>query len=141
MKDLPQTMIDEINALEGFDARALHRRYREYLSDMANCQISGILRSVIAYRMQERFYGVSLNEATKAKLEGRGDLPARLRPLEREVMPGARLFREWKGERHEVIIREDGKYEYKGKMYRSLSGVARAITGTQWNGKLFFGVK
>lgn len=65
--------IDEINALEGFDARALHRRYRDYLSDVSNCQISGILRSIIAYRMQEKFYGMSLDEATKAKLEGRGE--------------------------------------------------------------------
>ena len=53
---------------------------------------------------------------------------------------GTRLVREWKGVEHCVTVREDG-FEYQGRPYQSLSAVARAITGTRWNGLQFFGVK
>lgn len=56
------------------------------------------------------------------------------------LKPGSRLLREYKGSKHEVIVAEGG-YQYQDKMYRSLSQIARLITGTRWNGKLFFGVK
>jgi len=57
-----------------------------------------------------------------------------------EIKPGTKLIREYKGEKHEVIALEKG-FEYREKQYKSLSAIAREITGTQWNGKLFFGVK
>ena len=53
---------------------------------------------------------------------------------------GTKLVREYKGRKYEVIVCEDG-YQYDGQHYKSLSKIARKITGTQWNGKLFFGVK
>ena len=53
---------------------------------------------------------------------------------------GTRLSREWNGTRHEVTI-VSGGFEYKGKRYRSLTAVTRAITGTHWNGRAFFGLK
>ena len=56
------------------------------------------------------------------------------------IKSGTKLFREYKGVKHEVIAEGD-KYKYQGKLYNSLSKIAREITGTQWNGKLFFGVK
>ena len=52
-----------------------------------------------------------------------------------------RHVRFWKGERYETTVRDDGRYEYNGEIYSSLSAVAKAITGTHWNGRLFFGVK
>ena len=57
-----------------------------------------------------------------------------------EIKAGTKLIREYKGEKHEVIALEKG-FEYKNRQYKSLSAIAREITGTQWNGKLFFGVK
>jgi len=57
-----------------------------------------------------------------------------------EIKAGTKLIREYKGEKHEVITLEK-EFEYKDKQYKSLSAIAREITGTQWNGKLFFGVK
>jgi len=57
-----------------------------------------------------------------------------------EIKPGTKLIREYKGEKHEVTALEKG-FEYRGKQYKSLSAIANLITGTQWNGKLFFGVK
>ena len=53
---------------------------------------------------------------------------------------GTRLIREWKGVEHCVTVLDDG-YEYQGRPFKSLSAVARTITGTRWNGLLFFGLK
>jgi phosphatidate phosphatase PAH1 len=52
---------------------------------------------------------------------------------------GIRLIREFKGDKHEVTTLERG-FEYKGRFYKSLSAIANEITGTRWNGKVFFGV-
>jgi len=57
-----------------------------------------------------------------------------------DIKPGTRLVRNWKGERHSVTVIADG-YEYKNKKYFSLSEIASQITGTRWNGWLFFGIK
>ena len=56
------------------------------------------------------------------------------------IKPGTRLVRQYKGTRYEVIATHEG-FLYQGKEYKSLSMIAREITGTRWNGKLFFGVK
>jgi hypothetical protein len=64
-------------------------------------------------------------------------------PLVRAALrlkPGTRLVREWHGEVHQVTVLGHG-VEYRGTTYRSLSEVARLITGTRWSGPLFFGVK
>ena len=56
------------------------------------------------------------------------------------IKPGTRLVRTWNGERHSVLVKEGG-FEHKGTTYATLSEVARAITGTRWNGWLFFGLR
>jgi hypothetical protein len=56
------------------------------------------------------------------------------------LLEGTKLLREWRGVMHEVTV-IDGGYEHQGRRYRSLSAVARAITGTQWSGPLFFGLR
>ena len=56
------------------------------------------------------------------------------------LKPGSTLVREWGGKRHEVFVVTDG-FVYDGRTFRSLSQVAFAITGTKWNGPVFFGVK
>lgn len=56
------------------------------------------------------------------------------------IKPGTRLVRVWKGKRYNVIIRANG-YEFDGKVYTSLSQIASDITGTRWNGWVFFGLK
>ena len=58
----------------------------------------------------------------------------------RKVGPDTILIREWAGTRHEVTVVENGVM-FRGKRYRSLSQVARMITGSQWSGPLFFGLK
>ncbi len=78
-----------------------------------------------------------------AQMEGAG-----LKPSERlstgrpsvSLHPGTRLLREWQGSTHEVLVLDTG-FEYAGQTYKSLSAIARAITGTPWSGPAFFGVK
>jgi hypothetical protein len=57
-----------------------------------------------------------------------------------QVHPGSRLIRVWRGETHQVTVLEDG-YLYADKKWRSLSAIAKAITGTRWSGPVFFGLK
>ena len=54
---------------------------------------------------------------------------------------GTKLYRIWKGRQYVVTVGKQGKYIYNGETFKSLSAVARKITGTKWNGKVFFGVK
>jgi hypothetical protein len=56
------------------------------------------------------------------------------------LAPGARLVREWQGRTHQVTVLAAG-FEYAGQTYRSLSAIARTITGTPWSGPAFFGVR
>jgi hypothetical protein len=67
--------------------------------------------------------------------------PVRFR-IRADMMPitGTRLLREWQGVEHVVTVTSDG-FEWKGRPYKSLSAIARAITGTRWNGWVFFGLK
>ena len=67
-----------------------------------------------------------------------GRLPAMRPPV--ALKPGTRLLREWQGTTHEVRVLDAG-FDYAGQTYKSLSAVARAITGTPWSGPLFFGIK
>ena len=56
------------------------------------------------------------------------------------LSPGTRLLREWQGQTHHVTVVADG-FEFDGKVWRSLSAIARSITGTSWSGPAFFGLK
>jgi hypothetical protein len=103
------------------------------------------LESRLAYRIQELAYG-GLKPETVARLEALGEELYGGNPVMRRVRhqdrptAGTRLLREYQGVEHTVTVTRDG-YEYLGRPYRSLSAIARAITGTRWNGWTFFGLK
>jgi hypothetical protein len=98
----------------------------------------------LAYKIQENAYG-GLKRSTRAELRrigraletGSESLTPNLRP---RTKPGTRMVRHWRGKPHEVLITESG-FEYCGRSYGSLSQIAREITGTQWSGPAFFGLK
>jgi len=71
------------------------------------------------------------------ELKQTGAAAKRFRP---QLKPGTRLIREWQGRTYEVVVRDDG-LSWQGMQYRSLSAIARKITGTAWSGPLFFGLK
>ena len=131
----------EIVSLYGVKASRLHQRYDGTFPELKLCRQCKILRAEIAYRLQVRFYGHSLAPDTEQLLLRAAGDTARLHGDGQPPKAGTRLLREWKGTIYEVILREDGQIEYAGRFWRSLSAVARDITGTNWNGKLFFGLK
>ena len=87
--------------------------------------------------------GVSESDQLILRRIAENDDRANLRQVgkNRNMTQGTRLVKEWKGKIYTVTITVDGRYEYDGEIYRSLSAVADKITGTHWNGKKFFGVK
>ena len=103
------------------------------------------LESRLAYRIQELAYG-GLKPETVKRLEELGDeleaeaAPSRKRRQEGKPIAGTRLLREWQGVEQIVTVTADG-FEWQGRPYKSLSAIARAITGTRWNGWVFFGLK
>lgn len=103
------------------------------------------LESRLAYRIQELAYG-GLKLETVRRLEKLGEeldggrVNIRKRPANDRPVSGTRLIRDYQGVEHCVTVR-DNDFEYQGRPYKSLSAIARAITGTQWNGLAFFGLK
>jgi hypothetical protein len=97
---------------------------------------------IVVYRIQEKAFG-GLKESTLRKLrelaDGNavGQTPAQ-KSLRLKI--GTRYVREHAGKLHEVTVLDAG-YEYEGQTYRSLSEIARTITGTKWSGPAFFGLK
>jgi hypothetical protein len=102
-----------------------------------------LLELGVAWKLQERVHG-GLGAATKRRLvdlaktvDENGDL-AKTRAV--RLKPGAKLVREWRGETHDVLVLEDG-YQWRGRRWRSLSAIAREISGTHWSGPRFFGLR
>ena len=99
----------------------------------------------LAYRIQELAYG-GIDPNTRRILDGLADeaegLVRHRRPSAdpRNPVTGTTLVREWDGVAHHVTVQKDG-YEWQGRTYKSLSAVARAITGSRWNGYRFFGLR
>ena len=97
----------------------------------------------ITYKLQERAYG-GLSTATARKLEQAGADSLSRGPVTPappiSLRPGTRLVREWRGVTHTALIHADG-IEWRGQRYRSLSVVARKITGARWSGPRFFGIR
>lgn len=103
------------------------------------------LESRLAYRIQELAYGglkpetVRRLEQLGEQLDGGNKAVRRIRGSDIPIA-GTRLVREYQGVEHTVTVTTTG-YEWQGRPYKSLSAIARAITGTRWNGLLFFGLK
>ena len=103
------------------------------------------LESRLAYRIQELAYGglkletIRRLERLGEELDGGDRKKSRIRA---DTMPiaGTRLIREWQGVEHAVTVTANG-FEWQGRPHKSLSAIARAITGTRWNGWTFFGLK
>jgi len=102
-----------------------------------------LLIRAVAYRMQEVALGGLRPEPQRQlrqiaqELKQTGEAGKRFRP---QLRSGTRLLREWQGRTYEVVVLDDG-FSWRGMQYRSLSAIARKITGTAWSGPLFFGLK
>jgi hypothetical protein len=127
-------------ALSNFELRAEWRRLHG-MQPPKSLSRDLLLRG-ITYKIQERAFG-GLSKSLLRKLTGTGpdvSLGEHRSPSPRTVVkPGTRLVREWNGDTHSVLVHADG-VEWRGTRYRSLSIVAREITGAHWSGPRFFGL-
>jgi hypothetical protein len=141
----PASVLPRLAALKTGSIADLKQQWRELFGTEPQPYNRKYLESRLAYRIQELAYG-GLKPQTLARLEALGEqldggniVLRRIRAQDRPIA-GTRLLREYQGVEHTVTVTRDG-YEYLGRPYRSLSAVARAITGTRWNGWTFFGLK
>ena len=126
----------ELARLRSLALDALRRRWRVVFGRTPPAGLSkDLLGRMIVWRMQEQAFG-GLDRESLRFLEGlarHGGSPRR------RLKPGTVLVRDYQGQRHTVTVAPDG-FDWQGATYPSLSAVARAITGTAWNGPRFFGL-
>jgi len=134
----------EINATQSETTFQLRQRWKAlYGTEPPPRASRDLLMRAVAYRLQERVLG-GLSASTRRLLERIADAaaehrPTRLKP-QCKLHPGAILLRHWGGVQHQVTVLQSG-VQFRGKPSRSLSEVARIITGSRWSGPLFFGLK
>jgi hypothetical protein len=127
--------------LESMDRAALLALWSATLGGEPPARLSRpFLRRILAFELQAREAG-GLPAAVKRKLESLGSDKVRTRTKAApKLKPGGRLLREWNGVTHVVDIVEGG-FLWRGQRHRSLSAIARAITGAHWSGPRFFGLQ
>jgi hypothetical protein len=140
---------DEIAHLRGLDIRGLRARWQNVLQRSAPGHLPRhLLFAIIAYRIQADCFG-DLDHETRqvldrtAAAESGATISVRLMNFDQkrtELAPGAVLVREWDRQSQRVMVMADG-FAWNGETYDSLSKVAFAITGTNWNGPRFFGLR
>jgi hypothetical protein len=137
----------DIDTLDRCSRAELRLHWKTLLGEVAPaCLGRDVLALGVAHTLQERRYG-GLSKPVAKELErllagvledGKGkDSHSSSPPLPRT---GTVLVREWQGTSHHVTIVDDG-FVWNGETHRSLSGIARAITGARWNGPRFFGMR
>ncbi len=140
---LAQSVGAKLKALESMDPAALRAEWRRlYRVEPPKRVARELLMLGVGWKIQEQAFGGvrgttrrMLAELSKT-LERDGDV-TRSRVM--RLKPGAKLIREWHGKSHTVVVLEDG-FEWRGKPWRSLSVIARTITGMHWSGPRFFGL-
>ena len=145
------SVLRQLAALQVMSMNGLQDKWRDlYGTEPPQFRKSFLLKR-LTYRIQELFYG-GLGDDARGKLsEVAANDPlaniVRRKKTAKDgiadsgvILPGTRLLREWNGREYEVIAKEKG-FEYDGRNFRSLSAIATKITGTKWNGIVFFGLK
>ena len=138
------TLEAEIGRLPNLSLLELRHRWQMLFGHPAPKSLRrNFLARAVAYQMQVEAYG-GLSVATKRRLREianavrNGD--ANAIPGSSRIKPGTQMIRQWQNTTHTVTALAEG-FEWNGRTYKSLSAVANAITGTNWNGFAFFGIK
>ena len=136
------TVLAQLAALQRLSVNELKVKWEDLFATAAPNNSRAFLEVRIAGRIQELTYGGLTRDTRRAldlladEIEGKVTRKG-MAVDARNPLPGTRLLREWDGVEHAVTVLADG-YEWQGRKYRSLSAIARAITGTSWNGFRFF---
>lgn len=141
---------NDIASLETLSREGLVTLWAEVIKAPVPKQLSQpVLRRMLAFELQSRRQG-GLGKGFLKRIEAAAGPNARSdatpdegvavpRAASRSLAPGARILREWNGTTHAVEVTDDG-FVWQGKRYRSLSVIARTITGAHWSGPRFFGL-
>lgn len=119
---------------------------RQFWSDLSGVNLPNaspsLLQRLIAQRLQEKAFGKlpAYIERELDRLGGSSDASAPTLPRRGQILPGTRFVREWNGKTIAVQATEAG-FEWNTDTYRSLSEIARKVTGAHWSGPRFFGLK
>ncbi len=127
---------DSLARLATMSSAELKDEWRSLTKSVAPRISPKMMRLALAWEIQARAFG-GLSRETTRKL----DQLAAAKTKTSSVQPGMRLVREWNGKAHVVTIGEDKVIRWNDREWRSLSEVAKAITGTHWSGPAFFGLK
>jgi hypothetical protein len=141
---LTNTVLARLAELKTLPIPQLKQQWRDLFDTEPPPFNRRFLESRLAYRIQELAYG-GLKPETIQRLEAlaedlESDQPGQPRRSAGRPFSGTQLVRDWQGTEHRVTV-VDGGFEYRGRPFKSLSAIARAITGTRWNGWTFFGLK
>ena len=142
---LDQTVLSRLADLKAMSVKDLKAEWENLIGSAAPNNSRTFLEIRIAYRIQELTYGGPDRETRRMldlladEVEGRARRKNQIADPRNPVI-GTKLIREWDGVEHTVTFLKDG-FEWDGGRYKSLSAVARAITGTRWNGYRFFGLR
>lgn len=143
MNEKQASVAAQIAALSSLPIAELWPVWDRYFSSRPINPNRAFIESRIAYKMQEEVFG-GLAHNTRQRLEAIGakhsKIKLRARPRDINFVPGTVLLREWGDREHKVAVTADGLFEYEGSTFKSLTAVARQITGTHWSGPLFFGL-
>ena len=136
-------ILTQVAALPAMPTDKLKAMWRELTGTEPPPYNRTFLVKRLAYRLQELAFG-GLSPQAERRLDDLADeLDGKKKPKPKDMtapIAGTKLIREWQGVLHEVTALSDG-FEWQGRRYQSLSAVARSITGTRWNGPLFFGLR
>ncbi|MEH6835445.1 DUF2924 domain-containing protein [Falsihalocynthiibacter arcticus] len=128
-----------LDDLEALDRTKLSAAWRDAFERRPPPRTSQLfMRRALAFEIQSRRHG-GLTKATQKALSKPNVAAAKTKPG-LALKSGGRLLREWNGVTHVVDVTDDG-FIWKGETYRSLSAIARTITGAHWSGPRFFGLK
>ena len=144
----------EVAAMKRMTVDQLRERYAEVFGERTGGRSKPWLIKRIAWRMQANEEGDLSERARRRAAELANDSDLRMTPpkttkkkaakpaAERDdgLMVGSTITRIYKGEKIEVLVLADG-FEYEGEVYKSLSAVAKAVTGSHWSGRRFFGLQ
>ena len=125
----------ELTALESMPLAERRSAWTKQVRTTPPKVSAGLLRLALAYHLQSRVMG-GVTRAMERGLQEIAGGNAALR-----VNPGTRFVREWRGKVHVVTMSGDGRYRWQDRDWKSLSEIARTITGTRWSGPAFFGTK
>jgi hypothetical protein len=134
----------QIRHLADLDLTQLRNRWRETFNRSPPVAArQDYLTRALAQHLQEQTEGGLAPSARRQLAKLMADQTNKekvARSISPKLRPGSRLLREWQGTTHEVSVTVDG-FVYRAKPYKSLSEIARLITGTRWSGPLFFGLR